>query len=494
MEALLALDGLHVWGSGEETEATDISDPTIKYNLSQRLNQKIAIWDGDVCELKIDAIVNSTNNTLMRETPIMIAAGADMKEEVQHIVGPEGCKTGEAIVTRSCKLPCKKLIHTVGPIFKEKYKTAATSALHSCYLNSLKVLKEAELRTIAFPCVYTKSQKFPREEAANVASRTLRKFLDKFGDDVDLIILVLNNQKDMDIYSRVLQLYFPRTQQEQAEAERTLPDLPLTEFGDIKLADRQIRVANLPAASAAAEGALNRTSQLTDFRAMDDEGPDQRKVEKPAKAGGWFGGGGDSGGASGSGAGTGGGGSGVKKEKNEVEYNKYLRRARGATLQDIEELKVVFKSGTDNLGRTVLVFVPANLPPKPDWDRLMLHIIRRCDMEVTRPFVFVYFNPKDSKKRPEFGWLRNMWSNILVRKYKKNVQYIYVVHPTMWVKTLIAFLRPFVSTKVWRKLIQVAHVSDLNSCMASLEIPPHVFEYDKAYNQSIFDFSKKTER
>ena len=180
----------------------------------------------------------------------------------------------------------------------------------------------------------------------------------------------------------------------------------------------------------------------------------------------------------------------MKKEKNEAEYAKYLRRARGADLQDLEALKVVFKSGTDNLGRTVLVFIPANLPAKPDWDRLMLLIIRKCDIEVMKPFVFVYFHPRDTKKRPEFGWLRNTWSNILVRKYKKNVQYIYVVHPTMWIKALIVFLRPFVSTKVWRKLVQVEHVTDLNSCIASLEVPPHVLEYDQKYNQSIFDFRK----
>jgi O-acetyl-ADP-ribose deacetylase (regulator of RNase III) len=486
MEALLAMDGLQHWDSNEDGEGNDVIDPTIKYNVSARINRKIAIWDGDVRKLQIEAIVNSTNNTLMRETPIMKAAGDEMKEEVHKMIGTEGLKTGEAIVTGPCKLPCDKLIHTVGPIFKEKYKTAATSALHSCYLNSLKVMKEAELRTIAFPCIYTKSQKFPRDEAANVAARTVRKFLDKFGDDVDLIIFVLNSQVDMDIYSNVLPLYFPRNQQEQGMSEKTLPDLPLTEFGDIKLADRQIRVANLPAAQATAEGALNRTSQLTAFRGMSD-GPDARKEDKPAvKAGGWFGGGG---GGSGSGGDSGAGSAGVGKEKNEAEYNKYLRRARGASLEDIEALNVVFKSGRDNFGRTVLVFVPANLPDKPDWDMLMLHIIRKCDIEVSKPFVFVYFNPKDAKKRPDFGWLRNMWSNILVRKYKKNVQYIYVVHPTMWVKTLIAFLRPFVSTKVWRKLVQVAHVSDLSSCIASLEVPPHVDEYDKSYNKSIFDFS-----
>ena len=148
--------------------------------------------------------MNTTNNMLTRKTPLFLAAGDSIRMEVELTIGPEGCRTGDAVATRPCKLPSKRLFHTVGPIYKEKYRTAATSALHSCYLNCLKLLKEEGHKTIGFPCLYTTAQKFPREDAAHVALRTIRRVLEKFSDDIELVVLAVSNADDMKIYQVVI--------------------------------------------------------------------------------------------------------------------------------------------------------------------------------------------------------------------------------------------------------------------------------------------------
>ena len=85
-------------------------------------------------------------------------------------------------------LPCKRLIHTVGPRYNDKYKTAAENALHNCYRNALRVMVENKLNTVAFSCAYTVNKGYPRKDAAHIAIRTVRRFLEHWGEDIDLVV------------------------------------------------------------------------------------------------------------------------------------------------------------------------------------------------------------------------------------------------------------------------------------------------------------------
>ena len=111
-------------------------------------------------------------------------------------------------MTKACNLPARRMIHTVGPRYNDKYHNAAENALHGCYRSCLSILIENKLRTIAFPCVYTKGKCYPREDGAHVALRTVRRYLEHFPDRVDSIIFAVENDMDYAIYLKLLPLYF----------------------------------------------------------------------------------------------------------------------------------------------------------------------------------------------------------------------------------------------------------------------------------------------
>ena len=122
----------------------------------------------------------------------------------------EGCHTGDAIVTMAHRLPASRVIHTVGPRFSVKYLSAAENALHACYRRSLERCVENKLRSVAFCVINTEGKGYPKEQAAHVAIRTLRRFLENHGKHIDLLVLGMDNEIDMTIYTAVLPLYFPR--------------------------------------------------------------------------------------------------------------------------------------------------------------------------------------------------------------------------------------------------------------------------------------------
>lgn len=139
------------------------------------------------------------------------------------------------------------IIHSVGPRYNERYRTAAENALHSCYRNSMRLLKEEGLRTIAFPPLYAPRKGYPRVDAAHIALRacspavrplrlllahllppsppsgTVRRFLEHYGDGIDVTVFVTESAADHSTYQRLLPLYFPRSVEEQVAAESKLP-------------------------------------------------------------------------------------------------------------------------------------------------------------------------------------------------------------------------------------------------------------------------------
>ncbi|GLD96098.1 hypothetical protein PINS_up004776 [Pythium insidiosum] len=156
------------------------------FAVNTALNSKLALWNGALWRLAVDAVAHPTNEA-MRDTAhplnraLMAAAGKEIWVECDSAAP---CRTGEAVVTRGCALPAKKLIHTVGPRYSAKYRTAAESALHMCYRSTLSAAVEHRLRSVAVPCLYSKRKGYPRDEATHVAARTVRRFLEHFGDDL----------------------------------------------------------------------------------------------------------------------------------------------------------------------------------------------------------------------------------------------------------------------------------------------------------------------
>ncbi|KAL1456132.1 hypothetical protein WDU94_000882 [Cyamophila willieti] len=168
------------------------------------LSHKVSLWSGDITSLGIDAIVNAANHLLRGgggvDGAIHKAAGPQLLEECKTL---KGCATGEAKITKGYNLPAKHVIHTVGPVGEN------APALKSAYQRSLEVMKENNLRTIAFPCISTGVFGYPQLKAAQIALHTVHDFLKEHPDSVDRVIFCLFLPEDVKIYENLMQIYFP---------------------------------------------------------------------------------------------------------------------------------------------------------------------------------------------------------------------------------------------------------------------------------------------
>lgn len=149
---------------------------------------KLNIVLDDITKIKVDGIVNAANKSLLGgggvDGAIHKAAGPKLLQETKTL---NGCKVGEAKITRGYKLPAKYIIHTVGPVWRGGDKDEAT-LLENAYKNSLELAKENKLKSLAFPLISAGVYGYPREEAIKIALTTIEKFLQTNKMKVSLVL------------------------------------------------------------------------------------------------------------------------------------------------------------------------------------------------------------------------------------------------------------------------------------------------------------------
>ncbi|MFC1770629.1 O-acetyl-ADP-ribose deacetylase [Candidatus Margulisiibacteriota bacterium] len=164
------------------------------------MNNKIKIIQQNITELKVDAIVNAANKTLLGgggvDGAIHRAAGPELLAECKTL---GSCETGQAKITKGYNLPAKYIIHTVGPVWYGG-SNQETEMLTNCYQNSLDLAVKNNCKTIAFPNISTGVYGFPKEKAADIAINTVTSFLEK-NDFIETVFFVCFDEENFSIYN-----------------------------------------------------------------------------------------------------------------------------------------------------------------------------------------------------------------------------------------------------------------------------------------------------
>lgn len=169
----------------------------------------IRLIKGDITASETDAIVNAANSSLLGgggvDGAIHRKGGPQILEECIAIRNRQGgCKTGEAVYTSGGQLPCRYVIHTVGPIWNGG-KKKERELLKNCYYNSLRIANELNVASIDFPNISTGIYHFPKHEAAEIAIHTVQEFLNTENKTIEEVTFVCFDDENYEIYKKIIE-------------------------------------------------------------------------------------------------------------------------------------------------------------------------------------------------------------------------------------------------------------------------------------------------
>lgn len=177
-------------------------------------NERIVLWRGDITTLKIDAIVNAANSALRGcyvpchscvDNIIHSISGIQLRLTCDELMTKQGYDepVGKAKITPAFNLPCKYVLHTVGPIVSGQLTQNNCRQLSDCYKSCLELASESELKSVAFCCISTGEFHFPQKKAAEIAVKTVVDYL-QTNTQIEKVVFNVFKQEDYDIYKRLL--------------------------------------------------------------------------------------------------------------------------------------------------------------------------------------------------------------------------------------------------------------------------------------------------
>ena len=178
------------------------------------LRPGLYLWQGDITTLKCDAIVNAANSGMTGcyipnhrciDNAIHTYAGVELRQYCEEMMERQGHPepTGQARITPAFNLPCRYILHTVGPIISDRVTRRDRELLASCYRSCLKLAAELGLESVAFCCISTGEFRFPNRLAADIAVETVTDFL-KGQTSVKKVIFSVFKNLDRELYEKRL--------------------------------------------------------------------------------------------------------------------------------------------------------------------------------------------------------------------------------------------------------------------------------------------------
>ena len=183
------------------------------------VRKKISLWQGDITRLSVDAIVNAANSQMLGcfipmhsciDNCIHTYAGIELRQEcyekmeaLKKKYGPDYEQpVGEPMLTKGYNLPCKRVIHVVGPMVTGFLNKGLEEDLRRCYVNILDLCKENGIRSVAFCCISTGVFRFPKDEAARIAVSTVRETLKH--SRIEKVVFCVHGDENLRIYQSLL--------------------------------------------------------------------------------------------------------------------------------------------------------------------------------------------------------------------------------------------------------------------------------------------------
>lgn len=170
--------------------------------MNKEVFEKIEVKQGDITKLKVEAIVNAANKSLLGgggvDGAIHRAAGPELLAECKRI---GGCPTGEARITDGYNLFASNVIHTVGPVYSGKPRDS--HLLEQCYQNSLKLANDYNIKSIAFPAISCGVYGYPIKDACQIAVDTTGDFLNQI-NLIEKVIFILFSAENIKVYEDYL--------------------------------------------------------------------------------------------------------------------------------------------------------------------------------------------------------------------------------------------------------------------------------------------------
>ena len=172
------------------------------------------LWQGDITTLEVDAIVNAANSGMTGcyvpchgciDNAIHTYAGVQLRLECAELLAKQGCPepTGQAKITRAYNLPCRYVLHTVGPIVHGRLTRGHQRLLASCYRSSLDLAGENHCKSLAFCCISTGEFHFPNQRAAEIAVETVKAWQAQYPGELEVVFNVFKDN-DREIYEKLL--------------------------------------------------------------------------------------------------------------------------------------------------------------------------------------------------------------------------------------------------------------------------------------------------